>query len=67
MGKDMNKPMFRAANLTRTERLAASRRLREGVGRRASALAFLLTKNLLFWGGMLLSCFALYSLVAWLF
>lgn len=66
MGKDMTKPMFRAASLTRTERRTASRRLWSGVGKRASALVFLLAKNLLFWGSMVISGFALYSLVAWL-
>ncbi|WP_106751870.1 hypothetical protein [Pannonibacter carbonis] len=67
MGKDMSKPMFRADGLTRTERLAASRRLRQGVGKRASGLVFLLAKNLLFWGSMLLSGFAVYSLASWFF
>ncbi|WP_439528885.1 hypothetical protein [Pannonibacter sp.] len=62
----MTKPMFRAASLTRTERRTASRRLWSGVGKRASAFVFLLAKNLLFWGSMVISGFALYSLVAWL-
>lgn len=62
----MNKPMYRTAHMTRMERTAAGRRLRQVVGRRLSVLLFLIAKNLLFWGSLALSGFAIYALMDWI-
>lgn len=66
MSKEMDKPMYRAAHLSRLERSAESRRQWQVFGKRIAGGLFLIVKNLLFWGSMLLSGYALYALAVWL-
>ncbi|MFN7165541.1 MAG: hypothetical protein ACK4NV_00720 [Pannonibacter sp.] len=67
VSKEVDEPMFRAAHLSRLERSAESRRQWQAFGKRCAGVLFLIVKNLLFWGSMLLSGYALYALAVWLF
>ncbi|NBN63020.1 hypothetical protein GWI72_09960 [Microvirga tunisiensis] len=65
MSKDLNEPMHRAAHLTQAYGRLLARRL--VLGKRTSALLFLVVKNLLFWGSMIVSGFLTYKGLTWLF